>query len=441
MPDFLFFFVLRACIWIVILPNYLRITLRHFLRRHTTPQEVKNTHREAKTHILILLPSLDKGGVEQVIIDMVTHIDKTNFQVYILCTQRLGNAAQVCSELGIHVECIVEPTEQELEAYILRHKIALVQLHSVYFPSDGPYLLGIPRMKKYGVRVVFYLHNTFVWFTEYHKRFVQYLDPYIDAYIAVSTTVKEYVSSNIGVNPEKICVIENGIDRTIMKRENISIGVTRETLGLEKDDYVFLNVASYTIMKGQNALISATKELKETFPNFKVLCFGYNTDPAYLELFKKRVRKYRLEDTILFLGYKDDIRKYYETADAFVLPSYFEGWSIAVLEALSFGLPLILTDSGGAREVIQNQDVGIMIPNIRANVADICLENILYDSVQSTPLLTQDLYRAMRTFIEEKAVWKEKGASGVKKLEYYDIQDVVRKYEKIFSELILISKP
>src|SRR5207249_190685 len=65
---------------------------------------------------------------------------------------------------------------------------------------------------------------------------------------------------------------------------------------------------------------------------------------------------------VLMCGHTDAISDYYRLADVFLLSSLVEGWSLAKTEAMLFGLPLILTDVGGAAEVISNGDVGALIP-------------------------------------------------------------------------------
>ena len=58
-------------------------------------------------------------------------------------------------------------------------------------------------------------------------------------------------------------------------------------------------------------------------------------------------------------------------ADAFLLPSFIEGWSIAMNEAMFYGKPLLMTDTGGASEVIEDGDIGRLIPNEYGDVTNL----------------------------------------------------------------------
>ena len=75
---------------------------------------------------------------------------------------------------------------------------------------------------------------------------------------------------------------------------------------------------------------------------------------------KQEVEKKNLTKNIIFTGYVSDenLRSLYQIADAFLLSSLFEGWSVSAMEAMSYGMPLILTDVGSSREVIENEDIG-----------------------------------------------------------------------------------
>jgi len=70
----------------------------------------------------------------------------------------------------------------------------------------------------------------------------------------------------------------------------------------------------------------------------------------------------RLIASVKFQGWQDDLDKFYNQADAFLLTSNSEGWGMVVVEAASFGLPIIMTDVGLAGEVIKDGESGIVIP-------------------------------------------------------------------------------
>jgi len=80
------------------------------------------------------------------------------------------------------------------------------------------------------------------------------------------------------------------------------------------------------------------------------------------QMLAKKITDNNLQDSVFLLGHIDDVNSYYDRADVFVLTSDAEGWGMAVIEAASRGLPIIMTDVGCAGEVIGNDQEGIIIP-------------------------------------------------------------------------------
>ncbi len=71
---------------------------------------------------------------------------------------------------------------------------------------------------------------------------------------------------------------------------------------------------------------------------------------------------YKLQANIIFEPWTNDLASYYKTADIFILTSNYEGWSMAIIEAVASGCPIIMTDVGCAGEIIKNNESGIVIP-------------------------------------------------------------------------------
>ncbi len=100
----------------------------------------------------------------------------------------------------------------------------------------------------------------------------------------------------------------------------------------------------------------------EQFPNVRVLFVGGRADQVYWARVRDYIQDFGLHTHVMFCGQTNRMWDYYSLADAFVAPSLIEGWSLAVNEAMFFGLPLLLTKVGSADEVVVNEDAGITIP-------------------------------------------------------------------------------
>ena len=135
------------------------------------------------------------------------------------------------------------------------------------------------------------------------------------------------------------------------------------------DNYSFTpDVASFTFVfvgrivreKGINELVSAFDRLHREKPNIRLVLVGdtEDDDPILYETLC-RIKK---KNGIIAVGRQSDVRPYYAQANALILPSYREGFPNVVIEAGAMGLPCIVTDINGSREIIFNGKNGIIIP-------------------------------------------------------------------------------
>jgi len=123
--------------------------------------------------------------------------------------------------------------------------------------------------------------------------------------------------------------------------------------------FTFLTVGRLVAIKNIALQINAFAKVAGKVPYIRLRIVGGG---PLLEDLKLDVTSLNLEDKVLFEGYQGDLSRYYEEADAFLFTSNSEGWGRVVLEAAAHKLPIIMTDVGLAREVIQNEKNGFIIP-------------------------------------------------------------------------------
>lgn len=109
--------------------------------------------------------------------------------------------------------------------------------------------------------------------------------------------------------------------------------------------------------KGLIYLIFAFGKLQKKFPRLKLLIVG---DGPEKENLHKQVREDEVKN-VEFAGYQESLEKFYKRMDIFVLPSLRDNFPLAILEAMSFGLPVIASNVGGVSEIIENGESGILV--------------------------------------------------------------------------------
>lgn len=169
-------------------------------------------------------------------------------------------------------------------------------------------------------------------------------------------------------SPNKLEVIGNGssngvdTDRFDPKLFNESEKQElRQTLGIEKKDYVFIFVGRLVTDKGINELIEAFQKISDNYKNARLLLVGpfeKHLDPLLPETENNIIANKQIH----MLGWQNDVRPYFAIANCLVFPSYREGFPNVVMQAGAMGLPCIVTDINGCNEIIHDGENGIIIP-------------------------------------------------------------------------------
>jgi UDP-glucose:(heptosyl)LPS alpha-1,3-glucosyltransferase len=190
------------------------------------------------------------------------------------------------------------------------------------------------------------------------KRLFQ--SPRLKRIVAISQRGKEEIIRHYQVPASKIKVVYCGVDptqfnpeRSLKYRQKI-----RQEFALEERDRVLLFIGSGFERKGLKFIIASLPHLKE---NVKLVVVGKGR-PAY---YQKMVKKLKVRDRVLFAGPRRDAENFYGAGDLFILPSIYEPFSNACVEALACGLPVITTRITGASELIREEKNGLIIEDPR----------------------------------------------------------------------------
>jgi UDP-glucose:(heptosyl)LPS alpha-1,3-glucosyltransferase len=181
--------------------------------------------------------------------------------------------------------------------------------------------------------------------------------------IANSNMVKKQIMNHYGLPDERIMVIYNGVDLTRFSPDNRRSWreQMRKELSIPEETRVLLFVGSGFERKGLATLLKALPVLKKTRKDL-------SADVRLLVVGKGDQTKFRAQasasgvgDCVTFTGPQADVEKYYAAADIFVLPTVYDPFSNATLEAMASGLPAITTTRNGASEIIEEGVEGFTV--------------------------------------------------------------------------------
>lgn len=181
-------------------------------------------------------------------------------------------------------------------------------------------------------------------FISYPTRFIA------DFYFACSKIAGKSRYGESIINSKNFKVFKNGIQTkkfTFNKNKRIEM---RKTLSL-KNKFVVGHVGRFDFLKNQKFLIEIFKEILKSNVNSVLLLVG---DGKLKNNVEKKVLRFGIEDKVIFTGERNDVPELLQAMDAFTMPSKYEGFGIAALEAQAAGLPTIVSDALPEEVVITN---------------------------------------------------------------------------------------
>ncbi len=195
--------------------------------------------------------------------------------------------------------------------------------------------------------------------------------------ICVSADVEAHMRS-LGVPDFKLSVVPNGVDLNLFQPSS----------HVYRGAPLVVSVGRLIFNKGPAVLLAAAKLLRRDGLKFQIAFVG---DGPLRSKLKREVQRAGLEGFVLFMGHRTDIHEILQRAAIFVRPSFSEGMSLAVLEAMACGLPVIVTDVSGSRELIEDGVQGFIVQSGDAEELARRIKSILINRE-----LGRDLGRAAR---------------------------------------------
>jgi glycosyltransferase involved in cell wall biosynthesis len=177
--------------------------------------------------------------------------------------------------------------------------------------------------------------------------------------LAVSHEVKEIVKRKYQLKDSKVMVLKNGIvfDKNISKTTEIE-----EEFSWSLTKLKIIAVGRLVELKGYDVLFKGIAEIVDQgFDDIFVLVAGEGEERTRLE---ELIRRLELQRFVSLLGLRHDILKLMTFSDIFVMPSRYEGLSIAMIEAMACGLPIIASDSPGLSGHVEHGKNGLLFPSM-----------------------------------------------------------------------------
>ena len=247
-----------------------------------------------------------------------------------------------------------------------------------------------------------------------------------DLNIAVSEAVRQELLAHLGLPPEKTRTIYNGVDvreyRPVSAAERHTI---RERLGLPAAARLVIMSARLHPQKNQRLVIESAPEILRTVPRAHFLFAGSGGEEQAL---RTLAQDYGVSDNVSFLGQRDDMPQLLAACDVMVLPSLKEGFSNAIVEAMACGLPVVASDVGGNREIIDRGISGFVLDVTRP--ADARL------SMQASEVNAAQYVRYVKRLLADEDYRLGMGAAARREAMNFSLEVMLRRVQETYLELL-----
>lgn len=307
--------------------------------------------------VLYLLNHAGKGGSEKYVERLVEEYHNNRAKCFLVYNED-GPLVNKMQEKGVKTYRLEMRDPFDLKAAKelsnLCKSLDIDVIHTQFLREN--YISILSKIYNPKIRVV-YTNHVILYNNRVQKIFNKIMTPFDKGIIAVSNKSKEVMIDN-GVSKNRINVIYNGID--MESRDQESYSTIREEFDISKDDYILLNISRFSPEKGPDFFIKSISRLEEiSSKGFKCLMVG---DGPLLEETKKLSKELNLNDKVIFTGFRKDIPNILNGSDIFINSSSNENLSFAILEAISKGLPVVATDVGGTKDIVnESNNCGILV--------------------------------------------------------------------------------
>jgi len=324
-----------------------------------------------KQKVLFFISSLEGGGAERVIVDILRYIDKNRICPVLVLLYPFENSPYK-EYLSKNVRIIIIKRKSNSFFEQIKQFIAFVK--TVY--RERPQLIlsmlthnnimAILAGMLFKINVIASEHNILgeVIKTKEGKRMlglstailVRLLYRYADMIVAVSEEIKKNLIEEFKTSSEKIKVIYNPVDmERITELGNVSV---KHPFFIDNVP-IIIGMGRLARQKGFNVLIKAFSRVVREM-DARLIILGEGAERETLEEFTTELA---LADKISFPGFQKNPYPFLSNADIFVLSSRYEGLPMAVLEAMACGVPVVATDcKSGPREILQDGKYGLLVP-------------------------------------------------------------------------------
>ncbi|HOJ59413.1 MAG TPA: glycosyltransferase [bacterium] len=367
--------------------------------------------------VLLLTTDSKICGTERMILSLLRRLDRGRYTPCLVTLKGPGELVEEATRLG--VDAVNLKMDEGLRRGWPRWRKTLYEfqpqvMHA--FLHHANLLARFTRLLCRDVRVIAGLRTVYT-AAGYGRLYgwLERLTHPLDTFFVVNSEAGwRSLTENMGLPDRKLVLIHNGLELFDEEPDPAQVRhAVRSEFGFFDRHLVVGIVAQLRPPKRHDLLLQAAMDLKERFPNLRLLVIGEGEMEAAL---KDQAKRGGLEDEVIFTGYRGDARRLLRGMDLFALPSEVEGEPVSILEAMAAGLPVVAARAGGIPELVTHGGTGLL----------------------HEPGSREGLRNALTELLASPEKRHEMGAAGRKRIELYFTADIMaRRFQELYEKCVM----
>lgn len=302
------------------------------------------------------------GGVEGHICGLLQNISREKFRPHLVCDPAIFDRFRAAvPDVRVTALELSSPAHSiaalRLAHLIRQERFQIVHSHmfwSSLFASPIAWLCRVPV-------VVETLHGTEAWRKGWKasNTIDRVVNQFVSKHVAVCESDARFLTNKKEVPADKIVTIHNGINAQKLAVAPNARQSIRHAIGARETDCVLITVARFHKGKGHRVLLEAMQQLAGRYRQAKLVLVGEGEEQAEM---RQLCQSLGIADRVRFAGFQPNVGEWLSAADINVLPTFYEGFPLTVLEAMASGLPTVASNVGGIPEAIEDGFSGMLVP-------------------------------------------------------------------------------
>lgn len=382
--------------------------------------------KDDKINILMIIPWMITGGADKFNLDLVKGLDKNKFNITIVLTEPNKNVLRQEFEKYATVYDLTTFLDKKYWISFINYIIKKDNTNLIFNTNSKFGYVALPYLKAKNptIPIIDYIHME-EWYNRNggYSRDSSAVASVIDKTLLCNKNSEKVLKEHFKREEKELETVYIGVDEQEFDPETVNKEQVLKKYNISNDrKYIISYICRVTEQKRPYLFLKIIEKLKETRQDFRVIVAG---EGNLLNSLKSKSKKKKLNDYIIFLGNVKETKDIYKISDVTLNCSVKEGLALTSYESLAMGVPVVSSDVGGQKELINNE-VGEIVPCMQK-------ETEIFD-FQYTEEEIMQYVNSINKILDNIDYYKSNSRKRI--LNGFTINQMIEKISKIFEDTV-----